>query len=406
MEKIIKKYKIKNALLVQPSFPLPVGKSRNHSKYFPIGLLKISTYLKEKFEIKTQLVFYNETGTEEEMIPDIIFVTSIFTYWSKYVKDTVNYFKKKYPNVPIVVGGVYASLMPEHCKKYTGCDYVIQGPIEEVDEYEADEDLIDIDFQILHTSRGCPRRCKFCGVYDIEEKWKCKYSIKKEIKKKKIVFYDNNILANEYIEFILDELIELKKQKKIKYVESQSGIDGRIIKEKPFLAIKLFKAGFKNIKIAWDGPLDEYKSIERQIIILEESGFKRNEIGIFMIYNAHLSFEEVEKKRMKCAEWGVQVVGCRYIPLNQVYDNYNPFISNQTNDDYFINEKNGWTDLKNKKFKKNIRLGNICVRYRLDFYSKTIEKGKRKTKMTKEEAREKLNDFWDPLEFHNYDEEI
>ena len=399
------KNNMKRALLVQPKFPLP-KKSRNHSKYFPVGLLKISTYLKKEKGMETELIFYNDKETNESFVPDIIFITSIFTYWSKYVKDSVTYFKEKYPNIPIVVGGIYASLMPEHCKEYTKCDYVVEGPIKEVDKYEQDDSLIDIDFQILITSRGCPRKCKFCGAYDIEPEWECKYSIKNEIKKKKIVFYDNNLLANEYIEFILDELIELKKERKISYVESQSGFDGRILKKKPFLAIKLFKAGFKNVKIAWDGPLKQHKSIERQIIILEEAGFKRNEIGVFMIYNANLSYEEMEKKRIKCVEWGVQVVGCRYIHLNQPYDNYNPLKENQTNEDYFINEETGWTDLMNKKFKRNIRYGNICVRYKFDFYSKTFSKEKVKNKISKEEAREKLDDFWDPLEFHNYDEEI
>lgn len=397
---------MKKALLVQPNFPLPRGKSRNHSKYFPIGLLKISTYLKKEKGMETELIFYKEEETTEKIIPDIIFITSIFTYWSEHVKNAVEYFKEKYPNVPIVVGGVYASLIPKHCKEYTKCDYVIEGPLKEVDMYEADDSLIDVDFQILHTTRGCPRRCKFCGAYLIEQDWECKYSIKKEIKKKKIVFYDNNLLANEYIEYILDELAELKRQKKINYVESQSGLDGRILRKKPFLAIKLFKAGFKNVKIAWDGPLKQHEEIEKQIIILSEAGFKRNEIGVFMIYNANLSYEEMEKKRIKCVEWGVQIVGCRYIPLNQTYDNYNAMRKNQTNDDYFINIKTGWTDQKNKKFKKNIRLGNICVRYRLDFYSKTIGRNKKRVKISKEEARKKIDDFWDPLEFHNFDEEI
>ena len=72
------------------------------------------------------------------------------------------------------------------------------------------------------------------GNYTID--MKVLNSIKGEIiqnKKKKVIFYDNNLLANEYIENILEELIELKKEKKITYVESQSGFDGRILRKKP-----------------------------------------------------------------------------------------------------------------------------------------------------------------------------
>ena len=118
---------IKNVLLVEPNFPIP-NKSRNHSNFLPIGLLKISSYLKTK-NINVKLIRFEENKNEDygqttfipskkdEFEPDLICVTSIFTYWSKYVKNTVFYYKNKYKNIPILVGGVYASLMPEHCKK-------------------------------------------------------------------------------------------------------------------------------------------------------------------------------------------------------------------------------------------------------------------------------------------------
>ena len=130
---------IKNVLLVEPNFPIP-NKSRNHSNFLPIGLLKIAAYFKDK-SVNVELVRFEEKdknfeqttldiGKNDEFKPDIIFVTSIFTYWSEYVKNAVFYYKNKFQDVPIIVGGVYASLMPEQCLKYTKCDDVIQGPID------------------------------------------------------------------------------------------------------------------------------------------------------------------------------------------------------------------------------------------------------------------------------------
>lgn len=400
MEKILEKYKIKNALLVQPNFPTP-NKSRNHQQHIPIGLLKISSFLKSK-NINTELIYFEKEI--EEFSPDIIFITSVFTYWSQYVIDCSLFFKEKYPNIPIVIGGVYASLLPNHCKENTKCDYIIKGFVPEVEEFLPDYSLVnDIDYQIIHTTRGCPRRCKYCGVYNIEPRWASKYSIKKEILKKKIIFYDNNLLANEYIEFILDELIELKKEKKINYVEAQCGVDGRILRKKPFLAFKLFKAGFKNIKIAWDGPYDEYEEIEKQLIILNQAGFSNKTISVFMLYNANLSYEEIEKKRIKCAEWGVQIVGCRYIPLTQTFDNYNPYKKNQTSEDYYISEEYGWSDMKNKQIKRNIRKHNVVIRFGLPFYSKKLLKEKNGFS---KKGKENVSDYWNHLDFHNYDEGV
>ena len=190
---------IKNVLLVEPNFPIP-NKSRNHSNFLPIGLLKIAAYLKSR-SINVKLIRFEEnenddygqttldnTPEPEEFIPDLICVTSIFTYWSKYVKNAVLYHKNKYKNTPILVGGIYASLMPKHCKEYTKCDDVILGPIKEADELIPDYSLVDVDYQILHTSRGCIRKCGFCGTYIIEPEWTCKKSIKNEIIKKKLVF--------------------------------------------------------------------------------------------------------------------------------------------------------------------------------------------------------------------------
>ena len=207
---------IKSVYLVEPDFPIP-NKSRNHSNFLPIGLLKIASYLRSK-SINVDLIrFEEQENTDynqtilipEKNGPDLICVTSIFTYWSKYVKNAVLYYKNKYPDAKIIVGGIYASLMPDHCLKYTHCHGIVEGPILEVEKFLPAYDLVDVDYQIIHTSRGCIRQCGFCGTYKIEPEWICKSTIKEEIEEnqrryeksknkslKKIIFYDNNLLAN------------------------------------------------------------------------------------------------------------------------------------------------------------------------------------------------------------------
>ena len=151
---------VKSVLLVEPNFPIP-AKSRNHKNFLPIGLLKIAAYLRTKnidvklirFDnddfIKTQelnLDYFNDNKYEEDdFVPDLICVTSIFTYWAKHVKYAVSYYKRKFKDVPILVGGIYASLMPQQCKEYTGCDEVIFGVIEEAEKVIPAYDLVDVD---------------------------------------------------------------------------------------------------------------------------------------------------------------------------------------------------------------------------------------------------------------------
>ena len=411
-------------LLIEPNFPIPT-KSRNHKNFLPIGLLKIAGYFKS-YSVDVELIRYvgdaksasdlekNQTldikfkNTDKK--PDLIFVTSIFTYWAKYVKEAVKHYKELYPDVPIIVGGIYASLMPEHCLEFTGCNEVIEGQIPEVEEVSPAYELVDVDYQIIHTTRGCIRKCEACGVYDIEPIWSCKKSIKDEICKKKIIFYDNNLLANKYIENILKELIELKKNKKISYLESQSGFDGRILTNRPYLADMLKEAGFKNPKIAWDGPYEEWPDIKNQIDILINAGYHSKDISIFMLYNYELDYDVLESKRVKCFEWKVQVTDCRFRPLDNIKDDYSSYKRSQTSNDYYIHEN--WTDQAIRKFRRNVRRNNICVRHDIDFHSAMLERKKIPQeqakifrKSTYDEVKDKLPDAWTPAVFHEVDEQ-
>jgi hypothetical protein len=396
-------------LLVEPNFPIP-PKSKNHKNFLPIGLLKIACYHKA---IGNEVVIVRGNLTKEELKkrlnfekPDWIGVTSLFTYWSKYVKDTVQHYKRLFPNTKIVVGGIYASLMPEHCKEYTGCDEVIKGVIPEVEKY-AEENKLDysllsnphpLNFQIVHTSRGCFRKCPFCGVWKIEPKVVFKKSIRNEICSNKLVFYDNNLLANPNIKEILNEIAGTKYNGKPIVCEAQCGIDGRLLT--PELAALLKKARFVNMRIAWDWHYSQWRSIKKQLDMLVKAGYKSKDIYVFMLYNWEIPFKEMEKKRIKCWEWKVQIADCRFRPLDQTYDNYNPR-KKQTNEEYYIHPK--WTDEEVKQFRKNVRRQNICVRMGLPFYSKTLEQkridktlAKKLREMPLKKARKILQDIWIP----------
>ncbi len=363
---------MKKILLVEPDFPIP-NKSKNHKNFLPIGLLKIASFLREN---NSKILLFrgipkslDGVSKLERFYPNEIWITSLFTYWSKHVNDASMYYKELFPKAKIIVGGIYASLMPEHCKEYTKCDEVFRGIYEKAEDYFPAYDLVDVDYQIIHSSRGCIRQCKFCGTYKIEPTFIPKKSIKDEIKSNKLIFYDNNFLANKYIENILDELTNATYNGKAVYSECQSGFDGRILTKE--LAERIKRARFLNPRIAWDNSFEEYKHIERQISYLVDAGYNPKDIYIFMVYNYEIPFEIMEEKRKKCFEWGVQIADCRYRPLNQTYDNYNPYMSEQTDKDYFIHS--GWTDKQIRWFRTNIRKQNICIRHGFPFYSKILE---------------------------------
>ncbi len=371
--------KTKSYLLVEPEFPIPT-KSKNHKDFFPIGLLKLATLLDNQGN-EVQILRGQKPIEEIRFKPDEVWVTSLFTYWSKYVKQSVKHYASLFPSTKTVVGGIYASLMPEHCKNYTGCDEVFLGVYPEAEIVDPNYDLLpegsnNIDFQIIHVTRGCPRRCEFCGTWKIEPEFKAKKTILPEINKRKLVFYDNNLLYHSEIEDIFQELIELKAKRKILWCEAQSGFDGRILLKKPHLGKMIKKAGFRSPRIAWDWGFDQRKSIAKQLKILTDAGYNAKEIEVFVLYNWDIPFDEMEKKRVQCYKWRVQIADCRYRPLDQTFDEYNPRRRNQTARDYYIHSQAGWTDFLVKQYRKNIRRTNICVRHGFPFYSSAFERKK------------------------------
>lgn len=59
--------------------------------------------------------------------PDVILVTSVMTYWYPGVWEAVWIAKELFPDVPVVLGGIYAILCPEDAGR-SGADFVLTAP--------------------------------------------------------------------------------------------------------------------------------------------------------------------------------------------------------------------------------------------------------------------------------------
>jgi len=371
-----------NILLVEPSFPYP-NKSKHkanevHKNFVPIGLLKLGSYYKDKGS-KVKLVRGSKTIKElNHFQPDKILITSLFTYWSKYVWDAVKYYRELFPNSEIVLGGIYVTLHYDNLEfkklalKYKAKCHV--GLHSGAERFLPNYSLIngEISHHTTHIMRGCIRRCKFCGVWKLEPKMinKNTEEIIKEIKaigKNKVIFYDNNFLANPNIkkENMLEVLADLRIKNKPVIFESQSGFDGRLLEKNQKLACLLKKARFQNVRIAWDNGIEDAPLIKKQINYLVKAGYPVKDISIFMIYNFNRILEDMIAKHKYCLNWGVQILDCRYRPLDTLFDDYKPHAwrNGQTAKDYYIHEKGDWSDNKIRKFRSLVRVHNIFIRY-------------------------------------------
>ena len=96
--------------------------------------------------------------------PDIIFVTSMMTYWYGGVKWLISLLREELPGVPLVLGGVYARLCPEHAASI-GADYIVKENWEPDVSYPAMDLYGTLPYGVTMTSFGCPLAGEYCASH-------------------------------------------------------------------------------------------------------------------------------------------------------------------------------------------------------------------------------------------------
>ncbi len=96
----------------------------------------LKTKIEKPLPLKSIPKNYSQYGIPEEILlkrlslpeePDLICVSSGMTYWYPGVFKAIEIAKKIFKNVPVILGGIYATLCYEHAKTYSGADIVFQG---------------------------------------------------------------------------------------------------------------------------------------------------------------------------------------------------------------------------------------------------------------------------------------
>lgn len=167
--------------------------------------------------------------------PDLILVGSGLTYWYRGVFLAIRLLKERFGSVPVLLGGIYATLCFEHAKKFSRADRVfkentLRGLLKAVGEMtgrrfmDVQNDLSNgklnvwayslypkLEYVTLRTSNGCPFRCTYCG-------WHLMDSRLMQVKPKEVVetlaaffgrrgvrnfaFYDDALLYNAQDHFV------------------------------------------------------------------------------------------------------------------------------------------------------------------------------------------------------------
>jgi len=164
---------------------------------------------------------------------DRVCITTLFTFYWDITIDTINFAKLLVKNKKeLNVGGVLASIQPQQLYEATGIKPSVgvlnkpgqldKGDTQIIDELPLDYSILDeIDYKYPmsnafygYMSRGCIRHCAFCAVPTLEPVYNPYITLTDRVNgirerygdQKDLLLMDNNVLASEHFEDIINEI--------------------------------------------------------------------------------------------------------------------------------------------------------------------------------------------------------
>ncbi len=280
--------------------------------------------------------------------PELVLISSGMTYWYMGVKEAVESVKRIFPGVPIVIGGIYASLMPEHCRKTLGDVYVIEGDIypgfpilagklgfpvlghPPAEIYDTGYDLWR-DAAVIRINRGCPMNCdycasgKLCGTFSPGNPDQSFELVKKLYSEgiRNIAFYDDALLSRSedvfipFIEKVIDARLDIS-------FFTPNAVHLRFINRD--IAALMKKGGFRELRIGFESSSEDFHTVydnkfeldmfPRAVEALRGAGFTKEELRVYILAGLPGQYaDEVEASVMHASGFGVSVSLAEYSPV-------------------------------------------------------------------------------------------
>lgn len=278
--------------------------------------------------------------------PDLIFVTSSMTYWYLGVFNAIRIIKNHFPETPVILGGLYATLCKEHAEKNSGADYVVPGNAEDclikflkengylkntIDRASIfpDFSLYDsLNYGVIITSRGCPFNCSYCATKILAPEF-FNYDTKLIIqqinnlakKTNNIAFFDDALLCNTKFPELLEKIIAENFRLNL---HSSNGLHCRFIDKR--IAQLMLKANFKTMYLSLEttnpdlqkktGNKVNTNEFVRAVATLVKAGFAPNQIHVYLLYGMPgQDYEEIIEGIALCHSLGINPHLCEFSPI-------------------------------------------------------------------------------------------
>ena len=321
----------KSILLIEPGYK---------NKYPPLGLMKIAQYHGPRGKNDRVRFIKGQDRSVLSQAWDRIYVTTLFSFEYRKTALTID-FALEVANSQadkVFVGGIAASLMHERFLKeprWQGvrfikgllsappavalqlddfaeelyADDICGKPIEDlVPDYfildQVDYNYAVRDAYFAYTTRGCIRKCHFCGVPKLEGQQRDTESLTSVVRaiedlygaKKDLILMDNNVVASPRFKEIIAEIRDLgfvpgakllregMRMPVQRRVDFNQGVDARILCKDAMYLRELATICLKPLRIAFDH-LGVKKPYEKAVRYAAEHGL--TELSNYMLYNFH-----------------------------------------------------------------------------------------------------------------------
>ena len=281
--------------------------------------------------------------------PDAVLVTSMMTYWYPGVFEIIRLIKQRWKTVPVVLGGVYATLCEDHARQFSGADYVLPGPLSHsigtVAKLLGRPDVsfspqtmepahhlyARADSAALLTSLGCPLRCRYCGVHALQPTYvplapkRVEQQVRRivlDLKIRNIALFDDAFLYDtKRARMIMDSIAAIGQPVRI---HAASGLSCAQITGKTARAMK--RAGFATVRLGletadpksqaqWGNKVStaQFRRAAKNLIAV---GFSPRSVGVYILMGLPgQRLQEVEQTLDEVLDAGLRPHLAYYAPI-------------------------------------------------------------------------------------------